>query len=130
MPPPAPEGKAAELCAGLKLPAKVDGHDRRDTDPQSPYVSAWGSPAIALRCGVPRPVNADGIIGDVVDIDGLPWLPEAGDRPATWTLVAHETYVEVTIPGKYTPQGRPVGEILSEFSDALKGLPKLPPLTY
>lgn len=127
---PTPQADTATLCSELKLPARVDGQERRKTDPSSPYVAAWGSPAIAMRCGVARPANPEGLIDRVVDLDGLLWMPEAGDRPATWTLVGRKAYVEITIPGKYTPEGRPTGDILTEFTATLKDLPKLPDKTY
>ncbi|GAA3197102.1 hypothetical protein GCM10010468_08070 [Actinocorallia longicatena] len=126
VPAPSPQAEAASLCDGLKLPSSVDGQKRRDTDPASPYVAAWGSPAIALRCGVPRPSGSDGLIGQVVEINGLQWMPEEGDRPATWTLVGRKAYVEITIPGKYTPEGRPAGDVLTEFTAPLSTLPVLP----
>ena len=128
---PSPDAAAAGACRSLDLPAKVDGRERRETKPRTPYVAVWGSPAIALRCGVPRPADPDsGLIERVVTIDGLDWLPEDSERPTRWTLVGHDAYVEVTIPPKYTPAGTPPGEILTEFTPALSRLPKKPEGQY
>lgn len=129
IPVPSPDAATAALCKGLKLPEKLDGHERRDTG--SPFTAAWGSPAIALRCGVPRPADPEsGIIDRVVVINGLDWLPTPLDRPAYWTLVGRDAYVEVTIPPEYLPEGRPPGELLTELTDALGKLPKKPPNIY
>lgn len=125
--PPTPGPAAAQACKRLRLPEKIEGRERRETEPSTPYVAVWGSPAIALRCGVPRPADPDsGLIERVVTIDGLDWLPEDSDRPAVWTLVGRAAYVEVTIPPRYTPAGTPPGEILTDFTPSLSALPKKP----
>ncbi|MCD0448365.1 DUF3515 domain-containing protein [Actinocorallia sp. API 0066] len=127
VPVPSPDAEAASACRALSYPERVNGLERRETDPASPYVAAWGSPAIAVRCGVTRPADPDsGLIERVVTVDGLAWLPAEGDRPSTWTLVGRAAYVEVTIPQKYTPAGSPPGELLTEFTSTLQGLPSLP----
>ncbi|GAB2809091.1 hypothetical protein GCM10022221_03040 [Actinocorallia aurea] len=131
VPVPTPDAGAAAACEKLSYPEKVDGKERRDTDPASPYVAAWGSPAIAVRCGVARPADPDsGLIERVVTVDGLDWLPAEGDRPSTWTLVARTAYIEVTIPQEYTPAGSPPGELLTEFTSTLSALPKKPEGEY
>lgn len=128
---PSPDPAAAQACRDLELPAEVDGLERRETDPDTPYVAVWGSPPLALRCGVPRPVDPDsGLIERVVAIDGLEWLPEEAERPRVWTLVGRAAYVEVTIPAEYAPAGSPPGEILTEFTPALKKLPEKPEGEY
>jgi len=124
-PSPSPDAAAVRLCASLKLPEKLDGLDRRKTDPDSPLVAAWGSPAIALRCGVPRPVDpATGNIPRVDTINGTDWYAAPGDPPVTWTLVGRKVYVEVTIPKKYP------ADTISSITELVKDLPKLPPNTY
>lgn len=129
--PPSPDPAAARACEALRLPEKVDGLERRETEPESPYVAVWGSPPLALRCGVPRPADPDtGLIERVVNIDGLDWLPEESDQPRVWTLVGRAAYVEVTIPPEYAPAGSPPGEILTEFTPSLGELPKKPEGQY
>lgn len=128
---PDPDPTAAQACAALRLPEKVDGLERRETEPETPYAAVWGSPPLALRCGVPRPSDPDtGLIERVVNIDGLDWLPEDSERPRVWTLVGRAAYVEVTIPPEYAPPGSPPGEILTEFTSVLEGLPKKPEGEY
>ncbi|GAA2574186.1 DUF3515 domain-containing protein [Actinomadura fulvescens] len=114
VPPPSPDAATARLCAGLRLPEKVNGLSRRDTDPDSPLTAAWGSPAIALRCGVPRPA-ALRPVSRLMTINGVDWFGQPAGRPVTWTAVARQAYVEVTVPAKYAPPG----DVLIEFGKAI-----------
>jgi hypothetical protein len=104
IPPPSPDPAVARLCQGLRLPEKVLGEERRDTSPESPLTAAWGSPAIALRCGVPRPaaLTPD---AQLVTVNGVDWFGQPADRPVTFTAVSRQAYVEVTVPAKYSPPG-------------------------
>ncbi|WP_241661471.1 DUF3515 domain-containing protein [Thermomonospora catenispora] len=115
VPPPAADTASAKLCAGLRLPERVKGRPRRDTSPESPLTAAWGSPAIALRCGVPRPaaMRPD---AQLITINGVHWFPYPQDRPVTYTAVGRQAYVEVTVPAKYEP----AGDVLIELGDAIK----------
>ncbi|WP_285493287.1 DUF3515 domain-containing protein [Actinomadura sp. NBRC 104425] len=122
VPVPTPDAATARLCAGLRLPEKVHGQQRRDTTPESPLTAAWGSPAIALRCGVPRPA---GLRPDsqLMTINGVDWFGVPADRPVTFTAVARQAYVEVTVPAKYAPPG----DVLIELGSAIAStIPKKP----
>ncbi|GLW62571.1 hypothetical protein Arub01_08150 [Actinomadura rubrobrunea] len=122
VPVPTPDAATARLCAGLRLPEKVLGHERRDTTPESPLTAAWGSPAIALRCGVPRPpeLRPD---SQLMTINGVDWFGVPVDRPVTFTAVARQAYVEVTVPAAYTPPG----DVLIELGAAIAAtIPKKP----
>lgn len=114
---PTPDAGATALCRALhaRLPDKVHGQKRRTTSPSSPLVSAWGKPAIALRCGVPRPpaMRAD---SELVTVNGISWFPKPGDRPITFTAVGRHAYVEVTVPLTYNPSG----DVLIELTPAIK----------
>ncbi|MFG1999323.1 DUF3515 domain-containing protein [Spirillospora sp. NPDC048911] len=122
VPAPSPDAVTARLCEGLRLPAKVNGLSRRDTEPSSPLTAAWGSPAIALRCGVPRP-PALTPAAQLQTINGVDWFGQPADRPITWTAVARQAYVEVTVPAKYAPPG----DVLIEFGEAITAtIPKKP----
>ncbi|MEO5874785.1 MAG: DUF3515 domain-containing protein [Streptosporangiaceae bacterium] len=124
-PSPSPDAAAVRLCGTLKLPDRLNGLDRRETDPGSPLVAAWGTPAISLRCGVARPADpATGNIAQVDTINGTDWYALPGDPPVTWTLVGRQVYVEVTIPRKYP------ADTISSVTDLVKDLPKLPEGTY
>lgn len=126
---PRPPAAEAALCRALHraLPEKVDGQTRRATRPVSDLTAAWGSPAIVLRCGVPRPdVLTPGNAqynpsADSVDINGVDWLPQklsGGGVRCVTTL--RKAFVEVTIPRKYAG---PYGDLsgLTDLASAISG---------
>lgn len=115
VPEPTADVASARLCAGLRLPERVHDQGRRDTKPSSALTAAWGKPAIALRCGVPRPA-ALRPASQLVTVNGVNWLPQPADRPVTFTAVGRQAYVEVTVPAKYNP----AGDVLIELGDAIK----------
>lgn len=116
-PAPHPPAAVAHRCAELlrRLPAKVHGRGRRATTPKSPLVIAWGSPAIVVRCGVPRPAALKPT-SELVVINGVNWLGVPVDRPVTFTAVGRLAYVEVTVPGAYQPPG----DVLIELAGPIK----------
>lgn len=116
-PAPRPPASVARLCQALRgrLPAKVHGHSRRTTTPKSPLVTAWGSPAIVVRCGVPRP-TALKPTSELVTVNGVNWLGVPADRPVTFTAVGRLAYVEVTVPAAY----QPAGDVLIELGGPIK----------
>lgn len=118
VPEPKPDATTAGICRKLRLPDKVEGEQRRTVKPESPLTAAWGSPAIALRCGVPLPTH--NMLAPTAMIDGVRWLPIPEDRPVTYTAVGRLAYVEVTIPRAYTDKGKPAGEILMAFTSAIR----------
>jgi hypothetical protein len=118
VPVPSPDAAASRLCAGLRLPDKLHGQSRRTTTPSSSLVVAWGSPAIALRCGVRRPASLLPT-SQLVTINGIAWFGEPVDRPVTFTAVGRQAYVEVTVPAKYTEHSPP-GDVLLELTDTIK----------
>lgn len=117
VPPPRPPASVAHLCQALRgrLPAKVHGRSRRSTTPTSPLVIAWGSPAIVVRCGVPRPAALKPT-SELVTVNGVNWFGVPVDRPVTFTAVGRLAYVEVTVPAAY----RPAGDVLIELGGAVK----------
>ncbi|WP_329256429.1 DUF3515 domain-containing protein [Actinoallomurus sp. NBC_01490] len=117
VPVPRPPAAIASVCRSLRdrLPAKVHGKSRRATSPKSPLVTAWGSPAIVVRCGVPRP-TALKPTSQLVVVNGVNWLPVPADRPVTFTAVGRRAYVEVTVPGAYEPPG----DVLIELAGPIK----------
>ncbi|XVQ13152.1 DUF3515 domain-containing protein [Spirillospora sp. CA-255316] len=122
VPVPSPDAAGARLCAGLRLPERVHEQPRRDTSPDSPLTAAWGSPAIALRCGVPRPA-ALRPTSQLVTVNGVDWFGEPAGRPVTFTAVSRQAYVEVTVPSKYSPPG----DVLIEVGQAIaETIPKKP----
>ncbi|NYI06583.1 DUF3515 domain-containing protein [Allostreptomyces psammosilenae] len=110
--PPSPEGAAVASCDALmaELPATVYDLAEVETEPASPYVRAWGDPAIVLRCGVPRPAvltpGTEGYdpLSDAVGVNDVDWLFERTEDGYRFTTVQREAFVEVTVPGEYAPE--------------------------
>ncbi|MEU5989635.1 DUF3515 domain-containing protein [Spirillospora sp. NPDC047418] len=123
VPVPSPDAAGSRLCQGLRLPEKVHGQERRDTSPNSPLTAAWGSPAIALRCGVPRPA-ALRPTSQLVTINGIDWFGTPTDRPVTWTAVGRQAYVEVTVPPKYDPAGDVLIELGPSITSTIPAKPE------
>jgi hypothetical protein len=117
VPLPRAAAAVAALCEKLhdRLPQKLHGRSRRETAPSSPLVTAWGSPAIVLRCGVPRPV-ALRPTSELAVLNGVSWLGVPPERPVTFTAVGRRAYVEVTVPRAYEPPG----DVLIELADPIK----------
>lgn len=109
--PPVPEGEAVAACqrlAGL-LPRTLDGEDRAESTPPSPYVAVWGAGTLALRCGVPRPPRMEPT-ARLQEINGVGWFADP-EKPTLFTAVAAPVYVEVTVGGPHS-----AGEVLAELS--------------
>ncbi|GAA3750366.1 hypothetical protein HDA32_001017 [Spinactinospora alkalitolerans] len=124
MPAPAPGDQAAESCRALMagLPDSLYGQERVTVRPDPEFAAAWGSPAIALRCGVQRP---EGLRPDsqLTVVNDVAWLPQPTDRPTLYTAVGHQAYVEMTIPPSYSPPA----DALIEISDLItENVPALP----
>ena len=123
-PAPRPPAAVAHRCAALrqKLPSKVHGRARRATTPKSPLVTAWGSPAIVVRCGMPRP-SALRPTSELVVINGVNWLGVPTGRPVTFTAVGRLAYVEVTVPAAYQPPGDVLIELAGPIKAAIPASP-------
>ncbi|GAA2092843.1 DUF3515 domain-containing protein [Actinomadura alba] len=117
VPVPRPDAATARVCEGLRLPAELHGQSRRSTAPKSPLITAWGSPAIAVRCGVARP-SAMVPTSQLLTINGVDWFGQPMDRPTTFTAVGRQAYVEVTVPAAYEP----AAEVLNELTGVIKTL--------
>jgi hypothetical protein len=127
---PAPPHAAAQAgpCAKVlaELPLQLGRLAPRvvHTTPETPYVVAWGDPAVVLSCGADRPTNlhrtsaaqyfaigpATGPFWDVV--------PD-GDDGAVYTTVDRGPYIAVIVPPDY--QG---ADVIPPLSRAIaKALP-------
>lgn len=105
---PSPDTAVTKLCRNLdrNLPRKVDGLSRQDPRPASALTAGWGSPAIILRCGVPRPAEMNDPDADAAEVNGVTWLlQKQGDGSFHFTTTLRLAYVEVTIPAKRTDRG-------------------------
>ena len=112
LPDPVPSGAAAYTCSTLhgSLPDHVDGQGVTASTPVSAWTSAWGEPAITLRCGVPTPaaLKPD---SQLVVVDGVSWLPEQLTAGYRFTSVGRTVSVEVVVPSKYAPEADALADI-------------------
>jgi hypothetical protein len=111
-PDPPPTGAAAYACAAMRgrLPDEVDGATVTAVKPQSPYTSAWGSPAIVLRCGVGIP-HVLAPTSQLLVVDGVSWLPEQLTQGYVFTTVGLAVNVEVSVPDHYAPEADALADI-------------------
>jgi Protein of unknown function (DUF3515) len=117
--PPGLSAAAQRSCQELisALPTDLGGLPARPVDSPSPYVVAWGDPAVTLRCGVARPV-AFIATADVQQINGVAWFAERRGQTTAWTVVDRPVYVEVMVPA--ADASGPVARLSTAVTAALK----------
>jgi hypothetical protein len=74
--------------------------------PDSPYVIAWGDPAVILRCGVDRPKDLKAGSSAQFFPGGNPstgpWYDITRSGQANvWTTVDRSVYLSIEVPAKY-----------------------------
>jgi Protein of unknown function (DUF3515) len=121
-PPPALTAAAQRSCQDLisALPTDLGDLPARPVDSSSPYVAAWGEPAVTLRCGVPRPPSFIAT-ADVQQINGVTWFAERRGGTTAWTAVDRPVYVEVLVPA--ADASAPVARLSTAVTAALKPRP-------
>ena len=91
---------ADRLCPQLvkALPPLLVGEQARKVRSDSPYVRAWGDPAVVLVCGVARPAKF--VVGaSIIQIDQVQWFVDTSDPDTVvWTAVDRPVYVQVRVP--------------------------------
>lgn len=109
---PQPAPAAAATCADLVsvLPSVVDGHDRRATSPESPYVRAWGRPAIVLFCGVGMPAELTPTSVLTV-VNGVDWLQVEEESAWRFTTVGLTVNVQVLVPMEHEQPANPLVDL-------------------
>lgn len=118
-PPPALAEPAQKACQELisALPTTLGNRPARPVQSSSPYVAAWGDPAVVLRCGVARPATFKPD-SEVFDISGVRWFPVTAGSSTVWTVVNKPVYVEVTAPT--TEASDPAARLATAVSRALR----------
>lgn len=103
-PVPAPAAESADCTRLLEaLPEEVDGGAAGDLDrriiasPAPPGTSAWGQPAVVLRCGLGRPAELTAT-SRLLDVSSVQFLELPGPASSTWVVVDRSVYVAVTLP--------------------------------
>jgi Protein of unknown function (DUF3515) len=121
-PPPALTAAAQRACQDLvsALPTDLGDLPARPVDSSSPYVGAWGEPAVTLRCGVARPPSFIAT-ADVQQINGVSWFAERRGSTTAWTAVDRPVYVEVLAPA--ADASAPVARLSTAITAALKPQP-------
>ena len=111
-PNPPPTGAAAFGCSAIhgRLPDRVAGQTVTAITPKSPLTSAWGTPAIILRCGVGVP-KALTPTSQLLTVDGVDWLPEQLTKGYLFTTVGRGISVEVSVPDAYSPEADALADI-------------------
>jgi hypothetical protein len=121
-PPPALPAAAQRACQDLisALPTDLGDLPARPVDSSSPYVAAWGEPAVTLRCGIARPPSFIAT-ADVQQINGVSWFAERRGSTTAWTVVDRPVYVEVLAPA--ADASAPVARLSTAVIAALKPRP-------
>ncbi len=111
-----PAGGSEAVCAALvaALPDVVADAVRREVQPESAAVAAWGQPPVILRCGVEPPAADPGTA--VLEVDGVGWVAVAGDGGTFFTTVDRDARVEVAVPDDYAPEA----EVLADLAPAVR----------
>jgi hypothetical protein len=117
--PPALTAAAQRACQDLvsALPTDLGDLPARPVDSPSPYVAAWGEPAVTLRCGVGRPPSFIAT-ADVQQINGVTWFAEKRGGTTAWTVVDRPVYVEVLAPA--ADASGPVARLSTAVTAALR----------
>ena len=107
--PPHPIASIEQRCEALGrvLPAKLVGLDARRTSPHSPLTHAWGTPAVTLACGVPKPSGYRPNASSTLAVNNLLWFETIQGSKVIWTAIrpgttkASTMYVQLSVPRAY-----------------------------
>ncbi len=114
------ETGSEQACAQLleALPDVVSDAVRRDVEPASEQVAAWGDPPIVLRCGVPLPAEYRRD-AQLLDVEGVGWYPVDGEGGTFFTAVDRQPYVEVAVPDDYAPEAVVLADLAAAVTSAI-----------
>jgi hypothetical protein len=130
---PPPDNPAAQpACTKLltALPTRLAGLDQRRIVPAtSPYVLAWGDPAVVLRCGVDRPATfvATSTVFNASSVGKarVYWLPVNQPTKNVFTTIDRSVYIEVTVPTAYPqPPLAPLSDAVASVLPAVCAVPE------
>ena len=101
-------------CKGLfaDRPLKVAGQKNRMVKGEN--ASAWGDPAIILRCGVEQPKDL-GPASRCDLVDGVGWFSEVTSDGYLFTTIGSDFYVSVEVPHDYAPEA----DALADLADSV-----------
>lgn len=126
VPPPPTSAAADRSCPPLvaELPVRLGDLPARPAQSSSPYVLAWGEPAVVFRCGVPRPPAFVPGAPNVVVVNGVTWFVRPGPDRTVWTVVDRPVYVEVSVPTALA--STPIPPLSDAVKAALAAVPLRP----
>jgi hypothetical protein len=105
---------SCRAVAGLLPDQLTTGVSRRTVTPASDTTSAYGDPAITVRCGVPAGSEAD----DPYTFNDVRWALHDSGASRTWTTIGRAVNVEVVVPDAYSSQAELVGTISKAVKQA------------
>jgi hypothetical protein len=116
----APTPTAADAAACKKLSAALpstigDSLKARKVTPNSPFLHAWGTPGVVLRCGVGYPPNFL-TTSQGGEVGGILWFPTQTAGAVVYTSVDRIPRVSVAVPSHYSQSF----DILTSLSGAVK----------
>jgi hypothetical protein len=123
--PPTPSALAGERCTHLndQLPQDIESLKPRVISPRTPFVHAWGDPAIVLTCGVPLPAGYSPTSSETTAVNGISWFEQQEPDQVVWTAVSQHPLgsgerlsIRLTVPTSYQGQGA----FLVDLAGALK----------
>jgi hypothetical protein len=106
-------------CRSLKglLPKEIaSGVALRPATPLSDSSSAYGDPAISVRCGV----KAGSQLDEPYQFDGVTWALHDTGASRTWTTKGLAVNVAVEIPDAYDGQAELLGALAKPITQAQK----------
>lgn len=114
---------AADSCTKLlsALPVDLNGLPSRPALSTSPYVVAWGDPAVVLRCGVSRPKGL--VVGSdafTTGVNGVFYWVDHQKKQTVFTVIDRAVYIEVAVPQTYA--GGPLAAISDAVAKTLKAV--------
>jgi hypothetical protein len=114
------EAGSGQACAALHeaLPDVVADAVRREIEPTSQNVAAWGDPPVVLRCGVPLPAEYRPD-AQLFDVEGVGWFPVSGEGGNFFTAVDREPYVEVAVPDDYAPEATVLADLAAAIASTI-----------
>jgi hypothetical protein len=113
-------------CSLLKnhLPQTLASLKPRVISPQTPFVHAWGSPAVILTCGVGVPAGYSATSSETTVVNGVQWFEQPGSSSVIWTALmptahAATTNVRLEIPVHYEGQGAFLADLATPLKAGL-----------
>ncbi|HVT21178.1 MAG TPA: DUF3515 family protein [Mycobacteriales bacterium] len=125
--PPDAAGPVVQQCdhLGNQVPDRLGGLPARRTTPLSSLTFAWGSPAVTLSCGAPKPPGYSPTSSQTLSVNGVRWYQQVESSAVVWTAIrpgpqpAGHIYVALRVPTHYTASDRFLTALAAPLKKAL-----------